>query len=587
MSCRLLPRALLYILAALAITLLIGQSFSAAQSARRPAVVNHTFVVNSTLDELDPDPSTGQCISTPSGKCTLRAAIQVANFVAAPNTITLPSGVYMLTRPGYDDGSLVGDLDVGHDLTIQGAGSAATIVDGNGAVTQDRVFQILSSATQITLIGLTIRDGQSLSSTVSTVGGGGLYMEGSGHLQLNDVIIAGNTADFGGGLYANFSSLGGSMGMDHVIVRANIATNGGIGGGVFASLPSRYSRVVIQASQIYSNSADQLGGGLYVSGDANAQWSVEHSAIYSNTAPSAGAISNRVPLAMTDSILHDNQAWYDGGAIEAYSPFVILRTTLAANSAGRYGGAIFDLSDHSYPAYPEFAHIEQSTLSGNSAQYGGGIFHDGYTVPDSLLTLLNSTLSGNVVYRPGGATGSADGGGLYVISGQAQLFNSTVAGNRVQLHFPSTYSGIGGGLYITASSTFTAENSLIANNTHGNGISLGVPDDCFSSGTVGTLAFDLILTATNCYVTGGQVGNIVGQDPRLGPLQNNGGSTLTEAPQAGSPVIDAGAALGCTDQLGAPITIDQRGFRRPIGANCDIGAVEYSPYAIDLPLIDR
>ena len=32
---------------------------------------------------------------------------------------------------------------------------------------------------------------------------------------------------------------------------------------------------------------------------------------------------------------------------------------------------------------------------------------------------------------------------------------------------------------------------------------------------------------------------------------------------------------------------DQRGWRRPIGAHCDIGAFEYSPYALALPIIRR
>jgi hypothetical protein len=283
---------------------------------------------------------------------------------------------------------------------------------------------------------------------------------------------------------------------------------------------------------------------------------------------------------LSDSRLHDNHASSDGGAIEAYSPFVILHTTLDANTAGRFGGGIFDLQTDSNAIYQDFAHIEESALSSNNAQYGGGIYHDGYITPGSLLTLLNSTLSGNAVFHPTGATGGDDGGGIYVYGGQVQLLNATVADNRVQLRYPLPAPGIGGGLYITASATFTAENSLIAKNLRGNGILPYVPDDCFSSGTVGMLAFNLILTTTNCFVTGPQGGNIVGQDPRLGPLQNNGGSTLTQAPFAGSPAIDHGEDVTC------PPT-DQRGFQRPIGAHCDIGAVEYSPYAIDLSLILR
>ncbi len=53
----------------------------------------------------------------------------------------------------------------------------------------------------------------------------------------------------------------------------------------------------------------------------------------------------------------------------------------------------------------------------------------------------------------------------------------------------------------------------------------------------------------------------------LGPLQDNGGSTLTCAPLQGS------LAIGYGTGAGAPRT-DQRGVPRPQGADVDIGAVE-------------
>jgi hypothetical protein len=58
-------------------------------------------------------------------------------------------------------------------------------------------------------------------------------------------------------------------------------------------------------------------------------------------------------------------------------------------------------------------------------------------------------------------------------------------------------------------------------------------------------------------------------DPRLGPLLNNGGPTLTYALLAGSPAIDAG------DNTGAP-EFDQRGpgFPRIVKGIIDIGALE-------------
>jgi CSLREA domain-containing protein len=57
-------------------------------------------------------------------------------------------------------------------------------------------------------------------------------------------------------------------------------------------------------------------------------------------------------------------------------------------------------------------------------------------------------------------------------------------------------------------------------------------------------------------------------EPMLGPLADNGGPTLTALPLAGSPLIDsAGACSGA----------DQRGVGRPQGAACDRGAVEVVP----------
>jgi uncharacterized repeat protein (TIGR01451 family)/CSLREA domain-containing protein len=549
-----------------------------APLAQAGPISDHTYVVTSTLDQPDGDPAAGNCFDTPSGQCTLRAAIMVSNFEPGPNTINLPAGTYTLTRAGYDDTALVGDLDIGHDLTIQGAGSAATIVDGNGPLTGDRVFQVLSSAQNVTLSGLTIRDGRSLSSTVGAIGGGGLYLEGDAHLSLSDVIVQGNTSLNGGGLYANFSSLGGSLALDHVVVRANTAKAGGVGAGagVFAYLPSSLSQMDLRDSQVYSNTADGSGGGFFVNGNSAIQWSIERSEIYSNTADSGGAIGTLVPLAVTDSRLHDNHAAFDGGAIEAFAPYTLTRSALEANGAGRFGGALFNLQQG--PA-ASFATIVQSTLSGNAAQYGGAIYHDGFITPGSLLNLTNSTLSGNTVYRPVGKLGTADGGGLYLYSGTAELLNTTIADNHVLLSFSHTYTGIGGGVYITATAVLTADNTIIAKNIRGDGIHAPNADDCFANpGTTGTLAFDLIQDNSNCSVSGPQGGNIFSTDPLLGPLQDNGGSTQTQALLPGSPAINAGAATGCTDAAGSPLQVDQRNAARH-DARCDIGAYEVVPQA--------
>jgi hypothetical protein len=57
-------------------------------------------------------------------------------------------------------------------------------------------------------------------------------------------------------------------------------------------------------------------------------------------------------------------------------------------------------------------------------------------------------------------------------------------------------------------------------------------------------------------------------DPRLGPLQNNGGPTQTEALLPGSPAIGAG------DPNAVSLRTDQRGFPRTTKGKIDIGAFE-------------
>src|SRR5512135_2845852 len=144
MSIRSFTRPLRYICVAIGLALgsllIANQSLTVVQAARQQPTTGNTYVVNSTADTVDADVGADPACADASGHCTLRAAILQANFASGWDTITLPAGVYALTRPGADDAAQVGDLDIVDDLTIQGAGSGVTIIDGNGAVTGDRVM---------------------------------------------------------------------------------------------------------------------------------------------------------------------------------------------------------------------------------------------------------------------------------------------------------------------------------------------------------------------------------------------------------------------------------------------------------------
>lgn len=165
------------------------------------------------------------------------------------------------------------------------------------------------------------------------------------------------------------------------------------------------------------------------------------------------------------------------------------------------------------------------TFSGNTAAYGAGM----YNINSSSPALTNVTFSGNTAYS---------GGGMYnIVSSSPTLINSIVWGKTA----PDN-SQISGGAAITYSA---------------------IQGDSLYPGE----------------------GNI-NTDPLLGPLADNGGFTLTLDLRPGSPAIDAGSAMVC------PAT-DQRGAARPIdgdgkdGARCDMGAVEFLPNKVYLPLVRR
>ena len=95
---------------------------------------------------------------------------------------------------------------------------------------------------------------------------------------------------------------------------------------------------------------------------------------------------------------------------------------------------------------------------------------------------------------------------------------------------------------------------------------LAINDPRNLAGTITDAGHNLSSDASSGFTNGTSLKNT---DPRLGPLANNGGPTLTMGLLPGSPAIDAG------DNAAAPLT-DQRGIPRPVGLFADIGAYEFT-----------
>ncbi|HTK74016.1 MAG TPA: right-handed parallel beta-helix repeat-containing protein, partial [Gemmataceae bacterium] len=229
--------------------------------------------------------------------------------------------------------------------------------------------------------------------------------------------------------------------------------------------------------------------------------------------------------------------------------------------------------------------VRNSTVSGNTANLDSSIAGGGIVAAFGTLLVENSTISGNIATNRIG--GESDGGGVLVAGGIGNwtIRNSTIAGN--------TAGSRGGGIAVetgSGSSPLVIQNCTIAGNKAngifngqgGGGIArLGGPVSIASTivanNNAGTTALDVLgsITANNSLIqnsAGATISgsnNILAMDPKLGPLQYNGGPTFTMALLPGSPAIDAGSnpAGLATDQRGA-------GFARVSGPQADIGAFE-------------
>jgi CSLREA domain-containing protein len=161
-----------------------------------------------------------------------------------------------------------------------------------------------------------------------------------------------------------------------------------------------------------------------------------------------------------------------------------------------------------------------------------------------------------------GNTDTYGGGICSAIGSTLTLTGSTVSGNTAGVE--------GGGIYTNNDGTLELANTLIASNS--------APSSPDCRGLLMSLGYNLVGNNSGCDFPAAS-GDLIGTaaspiNPLLGPLQDNGGATFTQALLPGSPAIDAGnpAAPGSSDTA-CPAT-DQRGVARPQGAACDIGAFE-------------
>ncbi|MEA2443900.1 MAG: hypothetical protein QOJ12_1192, partial [Thermoleophilales bacterium] len=237
-----------------------------------------TFTVDRVAtDAVDANVGDGACVAVSGGGCTLRAAVQEANFTVALDTIILPSGQAALLTlgPAGTASAATGDLDVLHGLTVQSSGAAPAVIDGGDV---DRIFEVPDASpsprVNLTLKSLTLRNGK-----VTGEIGGAILTDGT--LVATDVRITSSDA-----IHKTVAPLADGLG-------------GGIGGGLS-------SVVTLTRSRLDGNSAT-TGGALSVAGDTTVdRTTIDGNFSRTGESGSGAGIHNRGALSVVNSTIANN-----------------------------------------------------------------------------------------------------------------------------------------------------------------------------------------------------------------------------------------------------------------------------------------
>jgi len=226
--------------------------------------------------------------------------------------------------------------------------------------------------------------------------------------------------------------------------------------------------------------------------------------------------------------------------------------------------------------------INNSTLSGNATGLGGGGGYRGRGfVQGALVRIGNLGGPGSRGDGGGVASGNFDqsivqsstisgnsarqGGGIYARYGATSIQHSTITENSADNE--------GGGVWSFSGSNFTQTDvgsSIIAGNSAPESNDVYFRFSSNQTNTFQSLGYNLVGSgnATGAF---NALGDQSGVDPLLASLVDNGGPTLTHAILSGSPAIDAG-----DPNFSSTPNFDQRGasFLRVGNGRIDIGAYE-------------
>jgi hypothetical protein len=420
------------------------------------------------------------------------------------------------------------------DLAITGttpSGFIPTIISNTAAGATINV----GASNKVTLANMNIRNAK------SSTTGGAIYNTGS--VTLTNVKLSNASATVSGaGIYNSGEAI-----LSDVTIQGNSASS--TGGGIYNHGSMTITNVTIQDNRANTSS----GGGIYNMGDML----VVSGVISDNSASNyGGGIANIGQITIKKSRIVSNTAEsYGGGGISNEEGIVTLEDVSIENNRAHWGGGMENTEASGW------SFLTNVTFAGNQAEDGdGGGLYNSY----SDIYLMNVTFSDNSAQ----ASGSPDGGGLFNVgTGEVFAIECTIVYN----HIIGSVNGAGGVGYSSGAAP-KLENSIIAFNDN---------DNC-SGALLSDYDRNIDSQGAN---TCGVADDLVGADPLLLPLGNNGGYVHTHLPGSGSAAIDNGENNGnvCPGY-------DARYFSRPIDgdrngyAGCDIGAVE-AGMTVFLPVV--
>ena len=488
-----------------------------------------------------------------SSRCTLADAIIAANSDRAEGNC--PAGRGADTIILSQDITLRAELPAitskitieGNSYTISGNNRYRIFYNDGGALTINNLTMI-NGYVEGDLI--TNADDTLKATTAQPFGGAIVNWEGM--VTVSNSNFSGNSAEFGGAII-NWEelSISDSSFSDNSAEYGGVIFNEGelsVSDSDFSRNSAEYSGAIRNWEELsisdstFSGNSAEYGGAI----TNNGELSIVNSAFGNNSAEQGGAVYNWGELSISDSSFSDNSA-EDGGGVIANGrngELSIVNSSFSDNSA-EDGGAIYNWEELS---------IVNSSFSHNSAEYGSAIFNDGeLSISDSTFR-HNSAESGGAIANDKDGTlsisdstfsrnSAEDRGGAIINNGELSISSSTFSNNVV-------FDSRGGA--IDNWGELSMVNSIIA----------GRGSACYSNSR--------LRRNINNFIQDGSCNPAFRGNPRLGTLV---------VPEDGSPayfpLLANSRAIDAADARYCPET-DQIGTKRPQGAGCDIGAIEYT-----------